>query len=68
MSSNPQFRRDFSYLFFLLQEHEKRKINQGLFASVNNIHGHNDISTEILLGMLKSNDQTVNHHLSRVLS
>ena len=68
MSSNPQFKRNFSYLFFLLQEHEKRKINQGLFASVNNIHGLNDISTEILLGMLKSNDQTINCHLSSVLS
>ena len=39
MSSNLQFRRNLSYLFFLLQEHEKRKINQGMFASVNNIHG-----------------------------
>ena len=68
MSSNPQFRRNFSYLFFLLQEHEKRKINQGMFASVNNIHGLNDISTENLLRMLKSNDQTINRHVTRVLS
>ena len=39
-----------------------------MFASVNNIYGLNDISTENLLRMLKSNDQTINRHLTRVLS
>ena len=68
MSSNAQFRRNLSLLFFLLQEHERRRINQGLFASVYDIHGLNDISSEKLLAMLKANDNSINRHLSRVLS
>ena len=68
MTSNAQFRRNCSYLFYLLQEHERRKVNQGLFASVNNIHGLSNISSGELLQMLKSNDNSINRHLSRVLS
>ena len=68
MTSNAQFRRNCSYLFYSLQEHERRKVNQGLFASVNNIHGLSNISSGELLQMLKSNDNSTNRLLSRVLS
>ena len=68
LSSNAQFRRNCQYLFYLLQENERQKINQGLFASVNNVLGLSDISSEKLLQMLKSNDESINRNLSRVLS
>ena len=51
-----------------MQENERRKINQGLFASVNNVLGLSDISSEKLMQMLKSNDESINRNLSRVLS
>ena len=68
LSSNAQFRRNFQYLFYLLQENERRKINQGLFPSVNNVLGLSDISSEKLLQMLENNDESINRNLSRVLS
>ena len=49
LSSNAQFRRNSQYLFYQQHEYERRKINQGLFASVNNIHSLGDITSEKLL-------------------
>ena len=65
-SKHGHVRRNIPYLFSLGQDHEKRSIKQGVFASVKNVKGIlKDSGKNDFTKMLKDNDPRVQRRLSR---
>ena len=66
MSRHGHIRRNIPYLFSLGQDHERRCIKQGVFASIKNVKGMlNETGSKSFTQMLKDNNPAVQRRLSR---
>ena len=65
LSKHGNIRRNVPYIFSMGQENERRKITQGVYASLKNVRGLKDLTTKEFFEKMKSNDPDLQRRLSR---
>ena len=68
MSGRSSVRRNTQYIFYSLQENEKRLINQGVYSTLKNVKCLDGKNVGQLLQMLKTGDNNIGRNLNRVIS
>ena len=67
LSKRGNIRRNIPYIFSLGQEYERRKITQGVYASLRNVKGLKNMKTKDFVQKLKENDPDIQRRLTRTV-